>query len=264
MTHPFPGMDPYIETSRNWPDFHSDLAGEIRAALNTQIQPAYYATTIVYTTYDVVEITQSSKRRSISPDVSIWQTERKTGGINAAALIDPAPVQSQVKMEVPIRIANVEVRKAESDTLITAIEILSPVNKRPGPDRDSYLRKRRELLRSEVHVIEIDLLRAGERSPLEIAPPDAPYYISLAHNDYRPTIDVWPVQLNERLPVIPIPLAYPDPYVPLDLSAIVQRVYERGAYGTRLDYTQPVPPPALNEAQQKYVDDLLAAYLQEE
>lgn len=44
MIHPFPGMDTSIETSRNWPDFHSDLAGEIRTALNTQIQPDYYAT----------------------------------------------------------------------------------------------------------------------------------------------------------------------------------------------------------------------------
>lgn len=94
---------------------------------------------------------------------------------------------------------------------------------------------------------------------MEVAPPDAPYYISLAHNDQRPTIDVWPIQLSDRLPTIPVPLAFPDPYVPLDLGAIVHQVYERGAYGTRLDYTQSVPPPALDEAQQKYVDELITA-----
>ena len=263
MTHPFPGMDPYIETGRNWPDFHSDLAAEIRAALNLEIQPDYYATTVVYTTYDVVEITQPSKPRSVSPDVSIWQTTRSSERSGTTAVVDPAPVQSRVQLELPVRVANVEVRKAAGDTLVTAIEILSPVNKRPGPDRDSYLRERRELLRAEVHVIEVDLLRSGERSPLEIPPPDAPYYVSLGHNDRRPMIDVWPVQLDERLPVIPVPLAYPDPHVALDLGAVVHRVYDRGAYGTRLDYTQSVPPPALNEEEQKYVTELLAVYLQE-
>jgi hypothetical protein len=45
----------------------------------------------------------------------------------------------------------------------------------PGMDpyieskRQTYLRKRRALSRSEVHVMELDLLRGGERSPLETA-----------------------------------------------------------------------------------------------
>ena len=51
--------------------------------------------------------------------------------------------------------------------LVTAIEILSPVNKRPGHEaHKSCLRKRRELLRSEANLMEIDLLRGGERPRL--------------------------------------------------------------------------------------------------
>ena len=65
-------------------------------------------------------------------------------------------------MELPLRLFTVEVLEAGELELVTAIEILSPVNKRPGREaHDEYLRKRRELLRSAAHLIEIDLLRGG-------------------------------------------------------------------------------------------------------
>ena len=53
MPSPFPSMDPFIESRRIWSDFHLDLAAEIRAHLNAQIQPVYYATAVTYVTYDV-------------------------------------------------------------------------------------------------------------------------------------------------------------------------------------------------------------------
>ncbi len=43
MPSPFPGMDPYIEAPKVWSDFHGDLAGEIRADLNTRMLPKYVA-----------------------------------------------------------------------------------------------------------------------------------------------------------------------------------------------------------------------------
>jgi hypothetical protein len=161
---------------------------------------------------------------------------------------------------MPVRLAGVEVRAAGTDTLVTAIEILSPINKRHGRERQRYLRKRRELLRSEVHVMELDLLRGGERSPLETALPPAAYYVTLARSDRRPYVDVWPIQLTERLPLLPVPLSAPDPDVPLDLHTVAKAVYERGGYTTRIDYRQPVPPPALEPDQQAWVEQLLAAH----
>ena len=110
--------------------------------------------------------------------------------------------------------------------------------------------------------MELDLLRGGERSPLETALPPAPYYTTLARSDHRPYVDVWPIQLAARLPVLPVPLSAPDPDVPLDLGAIVQAVYERGAYATRINYHQPVPPPLLDSEQQAWVAPLLAAHWQ--
>ncbi len=261
MPSPFPGMDPCIESRRIWPDFHLDLAAEIRARLNARIQPGYYATAVTYVTYDVIEVAPS-KPRAVSPDVSVWRTDLHLPTQGAMAVIDPPLVQSAVPLEVPVRLARVEVREAGAETLVTAIEILSPINKRPGRERQKYLRKRRALLRSEVHVMELDLLRGGERSPLEISVPSASYYVTLARIDHRPSVDVWPIQLAARLPVLPVPLSAPDPDVPLDLGAIVQAVYERGGYATRIDYHQPVPPPPLEPEQQAWIEHLLAAHWQ--
>ncbi len=261
MPSPFPGMDPYIEAPRNWADFHNSLGNEIRTQLNQHILPAYYATTVTYAAYDVIEIART-KTQSIYPDVGIWQTTGRPlmAGTTATveAVIDQPQAQSMVKLEVSVRLVNVEVREAGTDVLVTAIEILSPVNKRTGAERQKYLRKRRELLRSEVHVMEIDLLRGGQRTPLEITPPTAPYYVTLAHADNRPYVDVWPIQLETRLPVLPIPLQEPDADVPLDLGAVMRSVYEQCGYIARIDYRQPPPPPALDEEQAAWVESLLA------
>jgi hypothetical protein len=252
-------MDPFIESRRIWSDFHLDLAAEIRAHLNARIQPGYYATAVTYVTYDVIEVAQS-KPHVVSPDVSVWRTDLRLPTQGTVAVIDPPLAQSAVPLEVPVRLARVQIREAGADTLVTAIEILSPINKRPGRERQKYLRKRRELLRSEVHVMEIDLLRGGERSPLETSLPPAAYYVTLARIDHRPYVDVWPIQLEARLPVLPVPLSAPDPDVPLDLGAVVQAVYERGGYATRIDYRQPVPPPPLEPEQHAWIEHLLAAH----
>lgn len=259
MPSPFPGMDPYMESRREWSDFHSDLATQLRTELNMVLNANYYAVTTTYATYDIIQVARQ-ERRSISPDVSIWQRTPSLTPTGGVAVVDPPAAQSRIPLEVEVRITNVEVRETGTDRLITAIEILSPVNKRPGPQREKYLRKRRELFRADVHVIEIDLLRDGQRSPLEIPPPAAAYYVSLGRAGNRPTIDVWAIQLQDRLPRIPIPLTDPDPDIVIDLGAIVREVYERGAFARRLDYTQPPPPPELSSNEQAWLQDLLAPY----
>lgn len=255
MPSPFPGMDPYVEQPRLWMDFHSDLAAEIRAELNRQIRPAYFARLTPYATYEVVEIALSRLQKVI-PDVGVM---RETAALYAggAAVIDP-PVESVVQMEAPLELLSVEILRADDETLITAIEILSPVNKRPGHDahRD-YRRKRQELLRSGAHFIEIDFLRGGERSPLDKPVPAAPYYVSLSRVGQRPAISVWPVPLNSRLPTIPVPLDFGDPDAILALSAVVASVYERGGYDAQIDYRQPVPPPTLTDEESAWVEMLL-------
>jgi len=50
------------------------------------------------------------------------------------------------------------------------------------------------------------------------------------------------------LPLLPIPLLYPDYDVVLDLNSIIATVYTTSGYAWRIDYAQPVPPPKLRES----------------
>lgn len=140
------------------------------------------------------------------------------------------------------RQATVEVRRAADDRLVTAIEILSPVNKRE-PGLSDYRRKRSRLHQAGVHLLELDLIRRGTR-PLPVAlPTPVPYLVALTRGQAR-HVELWPLQLKDPLPLVPVPLLDPDPDVPLDLSAALATIYDEAAYDLSIDYTAVPPPPA--------------------
>lgn len=259
MPSPLPGMDPYIEAADIWSDFHGDLAAEMRAELNRVLQPRYVARLTPHVTYEIVEI---AERHNIRPDVGVWQPQPPSGvGASAGAVSTATPVESAVEMEVPLRLYTVEVHETDTWHLVTAIEILSPVNKRSSHEAyHDYQRKRRALLRSATHLMEIDLLRGGERPPLARPVPQAPYYVTLSRVNRRPYVDVWPIRLWEKLPVLPVPLLDPDPDASLDLGMIVAAVYDRGAYVRLIDYNRPPPPPALSDTEAVWLDEHLRTH----
>jgi hypothetical protein len=259
MPSPFPGMDPYIEHPDIWQDFHHSLASEIRGQLNAQLVPRYYAAIEVFVSYDDVEIGITRKGW---PDVGVVLRETQTTYPILPAVIGPMPVESRVALD-PLKLYTVEIRTANDRQLITSIEILSPVNKHRGHKAfESYHRKRLAILSSDTHLIEIDFLRHGERPPLLDPVPPAPYYITLSRVEKRPTVQVWPIQLKDKLPAVPVPLLKPDPDVMLDLNITVATIYERGAYAIRIDYRQPPPPPELSPEEQAWVASLLKPELQ--
>lgn len=258
MPSPFPGMDPYIEEPEIWIDFHSNLASDIQSQLNQAIQPRYVARLTPYITYDVVNVSTTQQRR-VSPDVAVWEQQPASGGMaTAVKTITPASTESSVALEVPLRLMSVEVRTTDTRELVTAIEILSPVNKRPGHDAyRNYIRKRQELLRSTTHLLEIDLLRGGERPPLQEPVPIAPYYATLSRVERRPTVEVWAIQLADELPVLPVPLLESDPDAPVDLGTALASIYERAGYAGSIDYHRPPPPPSLSDAEAVWLDEYL-------
>ncbi len=249
-------MDPYIEDPEVWSDFHGGLAAEIRTHLNTQIQPHYVARMTPRVTYEIIEITE---KRGVRPDVGVWEhpDSSSMGGV-ATVTVTPAPVLSTVTLELPLELFTVEIRETKTMRLVTAIEILSPVNKQPSHEAFAeYQRKRRALLRSMTHLIEIDFLRGGTRPPLEEPVPPAPYYVMLSRENKRPRVEVWPLQFQDKLPVLPVPLLQPDPDAKLDLGAVLAHVYQHGGYATLIDYTPTPPPPRLAKKDLQYIDALL-------
>ncbi|MBI2877313.1 MAG: DUF4058 family protein [Candidatus Tectomicrobia bacterium] len=251
MPSPFPGMDPYLEAPHIWEDFHANLATEIQRQLTPRLRPRYIAALIPRVTYDEVVVEQ---RHLAKPDVSVYQVSDRSWSGEAVA-IAPAPLVGLVALEEPIKLYSIEIRRVESGRLVTAIEILSPVNKRPShKDFERYRRKRRALLDSDAHLLEIDLLRAGQRPPLVTPLPHAPYFIFLSRAGQRPQVEIWPLRLQDPIPVLPVPLLAPDPDVPLDLGRAIQTIYEETAYDLRIDYRQPPPPPDLAPEEADWIE----------
>lgn len=148
-------------------------------------------------------------------------------------------------METPESLVTIEIRDTTKRQLVTAIEVLSPTNKH-GDGRDEYLAKRRRILLSTAHLIEIDLLRQGQRVPMQQPLPPMPYFVFLSRAEKRPLTDIWPVAFNEPLPVVPVPLLPEDTDTPLDLQLIFTNTYDLLGYDLAVDYSQP-PEISLNK-----------------
>jgi hypothetical protein len=160
-------------------------------------------------------------------------------------------------MDEEVEEAALKIVHVESEALVTVIEVLSPTNKiRGSRGRASFMAKRHEIMNTEVHWVEIDLLRAGVPSVTD--PPLRPcdYRILVSRGDQRTRTRFWPVSVRHPLPVIGIPLRDKDPEVPLDLGAVFRAVYDRAAYDASVDYRK-APQPPLEGADAKWARELL-------
>lgn len=244
MRCPFPGMDPYVERSAIWPDFHDRLITHIGETLQPSLRPRYAALT-----QDRLYVVESG--RPIRPDVSVVRTsvERNLPTGLALAELD-APVIVELSREEIRQPLLYIIEPAAGNRIVTAIEVLSPDNKRSGPGRDSYLNKQQELWEAGAHLIEIDLLRAGRstvRVPEEELDRLAPHHYLVSVTRCVPTqCELYGFALQQRLPRIKVPLANGDPDITLDLQAVFQRCWESGPYPELLQYD--APPPGELEA----------------
>src|SRR5688572_10540133 len=87
MPAPFPGMDPYLEDSGNFPGLHNALASEIARVLNQTLPEPYYAKVDIRLE---LGIAGSVSPRLRIPDVTVarhpWSTAE--GGIATAPVPD--------------------------------------------------------------------------------------------------------------------------------------------------------------------------------
>lgn len=259
MTSPFPGMDPYLEAPDIWPDFHDRLATGISSDLNATLPEPYYARLGMRPEMGVV-LGEGVPRR-IVPDVVVVRHPERAAP-TAPVLDRPRTAISEaVHLTIrtdPIRHHFVEIRDAaRGHKLVTLIEIVSPSNKAPGPDRRAYEEKQREVLNSDANLIELDLLRTGDHilpyGELREAVEQLGFgYLILINRaagrrgmvtDY----ELYPITLREPLPCIPVPLRAGERDVPLDVQVMVNRAYDGGPYRRMIDYTQPSDPPLSDE-----------------
>ena len=249
MKSPFPGMDPYIEASGLFEDFHLNVIDEIARALAKAV-PRGYLVRKGERPYIVLSEKEGPKDHIFQPDVGVVGPALSPGRLAVAdpdVSADSIPMRALITEEFRESFVEIYVTRPTRE-LVTCIEVLSPSNKRRNTEGwDTYLRKRRSLLLGSANFLEIDLLRNGDRMPMVDAWPSSPYTLLLARRGIAPRCRVWPAHYMRPLPIIPVPLVKPDPDVPLNLQAMIETIYADFRYDEDINYTQLLKPPVAAE-----------------
>jgi hypothetical protein len=239
-------MDPYLEA--HWRDVHARLViyasdalqGVLPGGLRARVEERV-----------LLETPQGVGYHPLFPDVRVVEFTAKREGLStrpAAGLAVAEPLVVDTLAE-PVTETFIEIIDRESgNRVVTVIEFLSPSNKSPGPNREQYLRKQREVCDSNANLVEIDLNHFGTHTlafPLEHLKPDARtlYMACVRRATQRSKAEVYPMPLWQPLPVIKIPLRPTDADVPLHLQALVEQCYRNGAYEGTLNYAVDPDPP---------------------
>lgn len=150
-----------------------------------------------------------------------------------------------------------EIRSLDTQDIITLIELLSPLNKRSGEGRRQYEEKRLNILGSQTHLVEIDLLRAGTSMPMRTSssvPYDYSIIVSRAYQ--RPQAEIRLFSLRQSIPSFPAPLRRGEREPTLALNTILHDLYDRASYNLLINYRDDAIPP-LSQDDTQWADALL-------
>lgn len=254
MSSPFPGMNPYLENPAFWSEVHNRLIVNLADSLAPLIPPQYRVA-IEQRTY----LSDESDSVLVGiPDVSIFSQNKVTKPTLSTATFASTSEAVTVTMPVPenVKESYLEIREVATNYVVTAIEILSPKNKRAGEGRKAYERKRKQVLATTTHLVEIDLLRGGKPMLFLGEVPPSDYRIVVSRGDRRPLAQLYGFSVRHGIPSFPLPLQSEDAEPLVDLQALLNGVYERARYNLAIDYSQePVPP--LKEEDEVWADALL-------
>jgi Protein of unknown function (DUF4058) len=153
----------------DWPDFQNGLIAEIRNELGARLPDSCVARVD-----ERIEVATWALEppRSFRPDVLVGRFEKgaPSSGVTSAsahaATLEPRLVEIVDRDPEEVRITWVEIRSLPDLELVTAIEVLSPINK-SGQGRQAYLEKREQLHGSRVNLVEFDLLLGGAPLPMK-------------------------------------------------------------------------------------------------
>jgi hypothetical protein len=169
-----------------------------------------------------------------------------------------AHIEKRVYIESPIPHLEIVTARGQKQ-VVTAIEVLSPVNK-SGQGRTQYRQKQQEILLSHTHLLEIDLLRGGEHTvavPISDSKQETNWdYIVCLHRAGAPGVEFWDIDLRDALPEITIPLTPEHPDLVFPFQAAFERIYDDGPFRREVDYNSE-PTPRLKSLDAPWADQLL-------
>lgn len=244
MPSPFPGMNPYLEQSDLWQDFHNRYIGALGDALAALVRPRFFVKIEEHLL--IHDHRDNTEEYTGNADVSVGSVSEIAGhGGGVGVLL--APVRVKVPVTEFERQPYLEIHDRQSREIVSVLELLSPGNKKNGALRRQYMYKRSRTLKSWASYVEIDLLRGGLRMPLE-PPPTSDYYVMVSRYEDRPEVGCWPISLRDPLPTIPVPLPSPENEVLLDLQAIFHVVFDRAYYQDHIYSGKPAPRLSAEDA----------------
>jgi Protein of unknown function (DUF4058) len=223
MSSPFPGMDPFVERDGIFQELHLQLVARAQALLQPQLRPHYVA----------------RLDQPIDPD--------------DASTPEDVGMSRQRRLLV--------LRSSQPRELVTCIELLYPSNKVPGTKSAARLLERHATaVRNGWNVVEIDLLRGGERLSVPGVAMPGPYDYLAHRSVLTPRGRVLRTHgwtLRDPLPLLPIPLDWQDRRVHLDLGTCVADAYDAIAADEEAGYGDDPPPPSLRTEDRLWIDALL-------
>jgi hypothetical protein len=232
-------MNPYLEQNDTGEDFHQAFITHARDWLSPRIGNNYLVK--IEVRLYLHELSEEERRFAGRADAGVVEGIRPRKEVDPGRGLLVAPMSLLLPTLEVQRESFLEIRDRRDRRVVTVLELLSPANKTPGPDYEGYLGKRRSVLASQTHLVEIDLRRGGVRPQIPELP-SCDYYVLASRYQERPKVGLWPISLRDRLPEIPIPLTPPDPDIPLDLQALLHQVYDAADYGKYIYAETPQPP----------------------
>ncbi len=266
MPCPFPGMDPFLETSPIFQELHTQILAEAQARLQPQLRPKYIARLERHLSEGSVwelevgvtslegrepDITIATGKEAPLPASSTSVLARPT----ADCLQDLEPDELELRRQRRIVIYV----QSKPRLAVAAIELLSPSNKEAGSTGHArYQEKRSSALHGGLHWIEIDLLRGGRRPPIPVSLSvefDYLAYVAQATpTGWKHLAYAWGIR--DPLPSVPIPLLGGD-HVSLELEACFRSAYDRIGADDEADYEAPPPPPRFGPEDSAWITGVL-------
>ncbi len=245
MSHPFPGMNPWLENPALWRDVHHRLISALAESLGPILRPRYF---VAVETHAYIAAAPDTRPTTRYPDVMVIN---RGGAPVAAPVMDSAPYLT-VALPQPVEEGYLEVRLVPSGEVVTVIELLSHSNKQS--DRKTYLSQREKTLNTYVNFVEIDLLRAGQPMPYT-EEANSPYRLFIRRSEDT-TARLYPFSVRQPIPTFPLPLRPDDKEPIVNLGVLLHSVYDRAGYDLILDYAKS-PTPPLDEADTAWAAEIL-------
>lgn len=247
---PFPEqIDLWAESGRYFHQLHSEIISHLLAQIREPLLQLGY----VAGRETSLQIAENSQ-----PDIYIQKQvttpEKKRWDYSGAAETVMAVPGVEIEGLSP-ELDALYIKNLQTAQLVTIVELISPRNKTELSLMEEYLRRRENLRRNAVHVVEIDLTRSVKRLVQDSLVETYPYHVAIHLYDQTPRfigiewgkpLPRCAIPLKEEVIAIELQAAYNHAYIQTTLAAHIHN--ETHYHENSLPFPSLIPPQIREEA----------------